>query len=597
MANAGEARLDIVAMAREEVTAVTNKVNANIDALAAKMRTYELANKASTAATAAATKAHAASAAATNASATSVGNLGRGVSDTLAPVSMLKERVSRVVEGFGYWGAAISGAVTLIGGLVGALFSSRKPIETYTIAARDAGAETDRLAAKIAKLTKASDTIAGGLADKRVELLEMMARNAAAVGDVEGAAALKQKAAVAQHSSALEKQTTENVKAGKSIKDLEKARADAQKNLEKIDKQSQETMRVSNAADRDAAQNRLQVVRDDALAIVAETDASLKKAKAGLVLGHAMTEEIRTARENARSGLGLPGELIEEAERPRGGGGGGAASKRAADAERAAAEAKRTAESQQRDREAYLEKRQQREDKLTESSNRFEQAQKDAQDATDALWDTLDARSAEFDENIKQFKTATAVQDIADAFGNVGENIAGMGDAFARVTGNKRIPTFFGEIHKILGQVNGSQKSVKDGAIAGFDALMTLGAGWFKNEREQAAFMAAKELAMGFATLENVPVSVGHFAAAGMFGALAGGAGGGGGGGGGGAGGGGRAAANAQSRGGSGGGGGDGGNTTINVTTLVADKQSINAAVSVAASAGRNNGYARRAGV
>lgn len=101
MGNAGEARLDVVALGRDEMSAAVNQVNAELDAMKAKLRQFEAANASSTATT--------------KAAATSVGGLGgklESLKESVKPIDKVRGTVENLRSNM----LMVVGAATAIGG-------------------------------------------------------------------------------------------------------------------------------------------------------------------------------------------------------------------------------------------------------------------------------------------------------------------------------------------------------------------------------------------------------------------------------------------------------------------------------------------------
>ena len=143
MGNAGEARLDVVALGRDEMTAAVNKVNAELDAMKAKLRSFEAAQGSVTSAAKASTG--------------SVGGFG-------AALGRIKEGVSPVdkVRGvFENLKANVLGFPMAIGGMVAGLVTL---VQTLT----DAGSAAERLRERSDDYAKALATISDEIDRLRV---------------------------------------------------------------------------------------------------------------------------------------------------------------------------------------------------------------------------------------------------------------------------------------------------------------------------------------------------------------------------------------------------------------------------------------------
>lgn len=111
MGNAGEARLDVVQIGRDELSASVNTVNASLDAMKAKLAQYEAAQRSSTKAGGDAT-----------ASVKSFGERLQGIKDGIAPINATRETFERLRSNLLGFPTAIAGVVTGFVALVGELF-------------------------------------------------------------------------------------------------------------------------------------------------------------------------------------------------------------------------------------------------------------------------------------------------------------------------------------------------------------------------------------------------------------------------------------------------------------------------------------------
>lgn len=219
-------------------------------------------------------------------------------------------------------------------------------------------------------------------------------------------------------------------------------------------------------------------------------------------------------------------------------------------------------------------------------------------------------------------KLATNIERVANAFEHVATALGSVSDAFPEVTAsfnelNQVTERYAAERAGVEGKLNerlaqiremnlsaadeatkekeaqdkaaaDSQASLNRALAAGGVAIAANAAKAIGGVRAEAAVRAAYEVGMGFATLANPIESAGHFTAAALLGAVAAGAGRGGGG-----------SAGGGSRASSSSGGGSGGPTTIvyNFSSLVTDQQQVTTALRRATRSSRGTGHESRAGV
>ena len=217
-------------------------------------------------------------------------------------------------------------------------------------------------------------------------------------------------------------------------------------------------------------------------------------------------------------------------------------------------------------------------------------------DALQTWGDTIVDQSAHIDWMDEQIRHASGnARDMADAFNSVsaavslaGQSFAGLGDSLSEVSGFAQAyaatQTQLAVIARDLAAEEitvdkaarlrqEAQSAANDALVGGAQAGAAAVAKLIGGVRAEAAVRAAFSVGMGFATLANPVVSAGHFTAAALLGAVALGAGGGGARGGG--------SARGGSSGGSSGGGGNSGPTTVvnNFSTLVTDPHHVSRAL------------------
>lgn len=182
---------------------------------------------------------------------------------------------------------------------------------------------------------------------------------------------------------------------------------------------------------------------------------------------------------------------------------------------------------------------------------------------------------------------ADALDQMYKSSERLGDSLRSLSDAVGDL-GSAKFPELFDaltEIQDITQKVTDGKMDLTDALVAGSSAIVANAAKAIGGVRAEAAVRAAYELGMGFATLAEPTISAGHFTAAALLGAIAGGAGAKGGGGGGGT----------RSGSSSGSGGGYGGPTTIinNFSTLVTDPHQVRRATAQVERSTRGTGERR----
>lgn len=114
------------------------------------------------------------------------------------------------------------------------------------------------------------------------------------------------------------------------------------------------------------------------------------------------------------------------------------------------------------------------------------------------------------DDAAKYFGLATAIESASGAMGQFSSNMASAMEMSGGLT-------------SLIGQVTAGTMDQTAAVDAGIGVIGSGIASFVDGEREKAAVLAVMEAARGFATVATPWVSAGHFAAAAMFGAVAGG--------------------------------------------------------------------------
>ena len=116
--NSGEVQLDVVAMARDEVTASLNKVSGEMDAMRAKLASYERAQKATREASEGTARATSDIARAASSAAAQADAFEKRAKGLLGPLDKVRSVAELATANFGFMGAAVGGLVFGLGALI-----------------------------------------------------------------------------------------------------------------------------------------------------------------------------------------------------------------------------------------------------------------------------------------------------------------------------------------------------------------------------------------------------------------------------------------------------------------------------------------------
>lgn len=560
--NAGEARLDVVAIGRDEITASVNKVNAELDAMRAKLRQFESAQTSSTAASKAST-----------AAVTNFGDKLGNLKDSAKPVNQVRETFENLRSNAVFVVGAVTGIGAALVGLVKELLAAGTAMQEL----RDRAKEFAEAGKAVADAAEALRAALGQQADKTRQAYE---------AGVEKAQDLRQE-----------------------IDLLDEAYGDQIKTILEVIAVQQKFALVIDPTQRLAYAKQLDTAEREAIRL---TNERAKKAKEvadfeGLAAQYIREQNIEAAK--AIAVRVLPGAALFLGDKtkagtkagtptptptpPRGGGRKTDAddvAKRMYEAQRAQLDELATLEHQNTVG-AWEEKRKLALAEQSEERARVEQrlgwiheqrAAEEERLASIAAWEKdLAQERKDYDEaQTKDFESRiTSFTGALETFGNAVDT---------KIPGAQKM---FGDLARVWQGVDKSSKGLASGVVGSIDAILSSGAEWFKSEKEKTLFLAGKEAALAVAmAFINPAEAASHGVASAMLFALAGSGGGGGARSGGAASGGPRAE---QSR----DGGAGGGTTILQFNQLLTDKQTIQYAVDEAARGGRGTGYSRRAGV
>lgn len=545
MGNAGEARLDVVAMGRDEVTVVMNKVSAELDALKAKLAGYEKAQKAA------------------GQGSTQAAEGAKGLGAALGDLKSKAEPVNKVREAFenlkGNFGFVVAGAAGVVGAIVALT-------EAFDRSRASVNAFSEFQKGLPAILEKNRDII------EEVQILLGKTSERTEIG--------KSVEKLAASWEVLNDQVDNGEAKIKSYDDeLKRLRSVAFGMLELSPAFQQAERDLANARNDHAnvlkQRTALEKEHRDAL--------EASKVEAGKLFAAEM--ELLDARSKVPFFQQYPAKPAnddtpvmlrpppEDKPKPRGGGGPRVDEwKRMLEQQQKALKRQREELIAEANREwdelfgvdaanmlrGELVKRQdmakQQEEKAKEEIARKEQ-EAAGRLKGDKYTNTLTASLADFN---------SVGRETADVFAMIAESGQGLEAVLPGLVGA------FSSISDIWAATDGSAKSMAQGVLGSVDAVATAGAAWFKDEKARTRFLGIKEMLLSapLAFIDPAQAAV-KFATGAALVALAGGGGGGGGGGG------------RSSSGGSAGyvpdsPRGDGGGTTIwNVNTLVADPHTL----------------------
>lgn len=624
MGNAGEARLDVVALGRDEITASVNKVNAELDAMRAKLATYEKSQQATTAASAA-------SAAATANVAEKVKDLTKAGEEALGPFNKVKELASKVASNWLFVKDAVAGVIGALRDLNELRFNS------VMTELRALDKTVDRLAGTFVKAALSAEDMRKKIGGAQLAALQADLRKAQIEGDIVGAGQIAGQIAGLRGGAEAQGYRDEAKKARADAAASESKRLAAANKLAEVSKRADEIQKMLDAGygqqqavgggggpSREQLQRelngtadvpglnaqRMRLIQEALPTGLAErateyakqldlaadaTERATKAEELGALIeaGRASTaaELVRLKREAAAVDEGFAG--------GRGGGGGQrsksdavemgkrmAESQRAQLDELAALEHAHTISAWEEKRKIALAEQDEERARVEQRVAWIEEqrAAEQKRIADVAAWEKelAEERKAYDEQQGKEF--ANRITSFTDALETFGDAVD------VKIPGAQKM---FGNLARVWQGIDKSSKGLATGVIGSIDAIVSAGAEWFKSEKEKTLFLAGKEAALAVAlAFVNPAEAASHGVASAMLFALAGKGGGGGGGG---------ARGGSSSSGGSssasdGGGAGGGGTVQFVFNQLLADKQTVAAGVREAQRATRGSGYAERRG-
>lgn len=458
MGNAGEARLDVVAMGRDEVTVVMNKVSAELDALKAKLAGYEKAQKA-------AGKGSLEAASGSKSFADSLGGVGEklaGIKDQAGPVNKLREAFDNLRGNAGFAFGAITAAAGLFGaaieGLTGDLFKGSFAMRKW-----------DEARQTLEEGAKRTEEIVRGL---RAELDRLQGIEGP-TKLVEGTAAANARILELQKSIIAGDAAVRELKGSMDSLTLLPGGAFAQKGL--VD-----DIRDSN---RKIVELKQQQIELNNLLIEGERERTIEAMRSlGPLLAY--LRGTKAAANNTLTDADLrvdptlvPGYVAPDDKKPRGGGRG------VSRKDREAAEARKIAETWKgvaKDVEDNIRA-------VLDAEERFAEQMREIDDVLAEQADNIAGnKGGNFASALSD--TELAARAASDAFDLLATSGASLEAVLPGLSGA------FGEIAAIWDATDGSAKSMAQGVLGSVDAIANAGAAWIKDEKARTRFLGAKEL-------------------------------------------------------------------------------------------------------
>lgn len=513
MGNAGEARLDVVAQGRDEVTAVMNKVSGELDQLKSKLAAYEKAQRGTTEASKEST------------------NVISGLTAKMAALKESAAPVNKVREAFENLKSNAGFALGAIGGLVGGLISglsdlvlslsdNAQAIEKWTqvSANMEAGLKKSRdLIADVNRLLgeappTAMETMLGRMHDRLTEVAE-----AIAIGE-KGIAAFKDQ---------LERATAFAPVMGIATSEAYQSIRDEQEKLNKL-KADQLKLDAKNV---ELAEEQAQLTREQVALILwlRGTPQSTKKDEKAVDVANPFSGE--SADVEMRNMQAAFIKAFNDATKGKGGGRGA------------------RAQTTQEGIDAVLGTGKWAEKEANPALGNLVEAGLAEMSGIDAFIARLNARVAEsaklreeaagkvkitlLDDKIAD-EEAERINKITDAISRLGETVGEVSPELGAMF--ERLASTWSGIGSQWDSIKDKSKALAGGVVGSVDAIATASAAWFKDEKERTRFLAAKEalLAIPLWFIDPAQAAAKTAASIGLF-ALAGGGGGARGGGGGGA--------------------------------------------------------------
>ena len=635
-----EVRLDVVALGKDELSAVVNQTNAKIDELSKKLAAYEKGARATTDASKGATSA-------VGAMGDKMAALAKAGDSVIGPFNKVKELVGKVSSNWLFLKDVASGVIDVLASFnelkFGGVMAQLRELDTIV----------DRLAGTFAEAAKAASDMRTKAQGAAMAGLQAQLREAQLKGDYARAGEIAGAIAMTTGGQAAGKYREDASKTLSDAGRLEAQRTAAAMQLAKVDAritdiqgklgtsygqgkalggpgggETQEELRrllsgTSETPGLLAERERLRIestqtsVMTDAAkassALLGAADAMARTAK--LEESQARYDASSAETRDALAQLNRSRNQLRDTDGGGGGGGGGGGRRAEKEQSRPAAgdvdpELEATLQRAAAEREADTERltavqllhkygRDAWEDAKRRDAQAHEEARKRLEARLEWMREVREAEEGRIEWNEQGEKDLAAEREkikddeiakIGASLDIVSESLNHFTEAIGR--GMPEAIELFQDISNVWAKTEANSKGLATGIVGSIDAILSYSARWFKDQKDQARFLGLKELLLAIPLFfENPPLAVAKTAAGLGLLALSGGGGGapGGGGRGGGA-----SAPRATS--GSGGGRGDGGTTIINLSTLVSDRQSVDQGVRDANRYSRGNGYERRRG-
>lgn len=635
-----EVRLDVVALGKDELSAVVNQTNAKIDELSKKLAAYEKGARATTDASKGATSA-------VGAMGDKMAALAKAGDSVIGPFNKVKELVGKVSSNWLFLKDVASGVIDVLASFnelkFGGVMAQLRELDTIV----------DRLAGTFAEAAKAASDMRTKAQGAAMAGLQAQLREAQLKGDYARAGEIAGAIAMTTGGQAAGKYREDAAKTLSDAGRLEAQRTAAAIQFAKVDAritdiqgklgtsygqgkalggpgggETQEELRrlLSGTSETPGLLAERERLRIESTQTSVMTDAA-KASSALLGAADAMERTAKLEESQARydASSAETRDALAQLNRSRnqlrdtdgGGGGGGSGGGRRVEREqsrpvagdvdpeleatlqRAAAQREADAEhlsavellhkygrdawedAKKRDAQAHEEERKRVDERLN-----WIRQEREAEEEAKARAQKEKTEAEEEQDRKEREALAKRQKALDEATTAAGAFVEALGRGVPEAIG------LFGGVVDVLGKTKATSEGMSTAVIGSIDSILNYSARWFKDQKDQARFLGIKELLLAIPLFfENPPLAVAKTAAGLGLLALSGGGGGapGGGGRGGGA-----SAPRATS--GSGGGRGDGGTTIINLSTLVTDRQSVDQGVRDANRYSRGNGYERRRG-
>ena len=155
--NAGEARLDVIALGRDEVTAVMNKVSGELDQMRTRLRSYEQTMKASSTVSTEATTA-------SKAFGKSIEEASKNMREGIKPINAAREGIENLKANFLVFPAAIGGALAALTKWIDGLFAAGSGTKWWADNSKEVLAAANQIEAVTNRLRELNEPDKGPLA-------------------------------------------------------------------------------------------------------------------------------------------------------------------------------------------------------------------------------------------------------------------------------------------------------------------------------------------------------------------------------------------------------------------------------------------------